>query len=155
MANKKISELSAVTDLTSSDEFVVVDSSVTKKITFGNLQKEIINYLVPTNITVSAGNDVNLDDSTFHNSEIIKLTWSSANGNMTMTLPDCTSANNVNRAMRFISDSSFSTNTRVYLTPASGQNIDASTNYYEINKAYEGIKIWSDGTEWFIIQKKA
>ena len=60
MANKKISELSAITDLTSSDEFVVVDSSVTKKITFGNLQKEIINYLVPTNITVSAGNDVDL-----------------------------------------------------------------------------------------------
>ena len=88
MANKKISELSAVTDLTSSDEFVVVDSSVTKKITFGNLQKEIINYLVPTNITVSAGNDVDLDDSTFHNSEIIKLTWSGANGNMTITLPD-------------------------------------------------------------------
>ena len=60
MANKKISELSAITDLTSSDEFVVVDSSVTKKITFGNLQKEIINYLVPTNITVTAGNDVDL-----------------------------------------------------------------------------------------------
>jgi len=57
--------------------------------------------------------------------------------------------------MRFISDSTFSTNTRIYLTPATGQNLDGSTNYYEINKAYEGIKIWSDGTEWFIIQKKA
>lgn len=155
MSDKKISQLTAITDLTNNDEFVVVDSGETKKIVFSNLQKEIVNYLAPTSITVSANNDVDLDDSTFHNSEIIKLSWSGVAGNMTMTLPDCTSANNTNRAIRFISDSTFSTNTRIYLTPSAGQNLDGSTNYYEINKSYEGIKIWSDGTEWFIIQKKA
>tara|TARA_B110000503_G_C7133139_1_gene407651 strand:- start:1055 stop:1162 length:108 start_codon:yes stop_codon:yes gene_type:complete len=26
---------------------------------------------------------------------------------------------------------------------------------YVINKTYEGIQVWTDGTEWFIIQKKA
>jgi hypothetical protein len=155
MSDKKISQLNAITDLTNNDEFVVVDSGETKKILFSNLQKEIVNYLAPTSITVSATNNVDLDSSTFHNSEIIKLSWSGGAGNMTMTLPDCTSTNNTNRAMRFISDSTFSTNTRVYLKPATGQNLDGSTNYYEINKSYEGIKVWSDGTEWFIIQKKA
>ena len=155
MSDKKISQLNAITDRTNNDEFVVVDSGETKKILFSNLQKEIVNYLAPTSITVSATNNVDLDSSTFHNSEIIKLSWSGGAGNMTMTLPDCTSANNTNRAMRFISDSTFSTNTRVYLKPATGQNLDGSTNYYEINKSYEGIKVWSDGTEWFIIQKKA
>ena len=155
MSDKIISQLTAITDLTSNDDFVVVDSGETKKIVFSNLQKEIVNYLAPTSITVSANNNVDLDDSTFHNSEIIKLSWSGGAGNMTMTLPDCTSANNTNRAMRFITDSTFSTNTRIYLTPSAGQNLDGSTNYYEINKSYEGIKIWSDGTEWFIIQKKA
>ena len=155
MSNKKISELTAITDLTTSDEFVVVDGGVTKKITFSNLQKEVVNYLVPKNITVSSGNNIDLDASDYHNAELIKLTWSGSNGNMTMTLPDCTSTNNTNRVMRFLSDSTFSTNTRVYLTPASGQNIDGSSSNYEINKSYEGIQVWSDGLEWFIIQKKA
>ena len=58
-------------------------------------------------------------------------------------------------AIQFLSDTTFATNTRVYVTPASGQTIDGNTNYYEINKEYEGIQMWSDGTEWFIIQKKA
>ena len=57
--------------------------------------------------------------------------------------------------MRFASDSTFSSNTRIYLTPIGGDELDGSTGNYEINKAYEGIKIWSDGSEWFIIQKKA
>jgi hypothetical protein len=87
--------------------------------------------------------------------ELIRLTWDGSNGNMTMTLPDCTASNNTNRVIRFISDRTFSTNTRVYLAPASGQTIDNSGSPYEINKAFEGIQLWSDGVEWFIIQKKA
>ena len=74
---------------------------------------------------------------------------------MTLTLPDATNTNNINRVVRFISDTTFVTNTRVYVTPAAGQTIDGSSNFYEINKEYEGIQLWSDGTEWFIIQKKA
>ena len=155
MSNKKISELSSTSDLNSSDEFVVVHSSITKKISFSNLQKEILNYVIPHSVTVSAGNNIDLGSSTYDDSEMIKLSWTGANGNMTMTLPDCTSVNNSHRLMRFISDSTFSSNTRVYLTPASGQNLDGSTNYYEINKSYEGVQLWSDGNEWFIIQKKA
>ena len=155
MSNKKISQLTETTDLVSADEFVVVDGGTTKKITFGNLQKEIVNYLVPKNITVSEGNNIDLGASGYDSVELIRLNWSGSNGNMTMTLPDCTASNNTNRVMRFISDRTFSTNTRVYLTPASGQVIDGSSNFYEINKAHEGIQLWSDGAEWFIIQKKA
>jgi hypothetical protein len=57
--------------------------------------------------------------------------------------------------LRFITDSTFSASTRVDITPASGQNLDGATTAYESNKAYEGIALWSDGTEWYIIQKKA
>jgi hypothetical protein len=153
MSNKKISQLTETTDLVSADEFVVVDEGTTKKITFGNLQKEVVNYLVPKNITVSDGNDIDLGVSDYDSAELIKLSWSGSNGNMTMTMPDC--SKNTNRVMRFISDRTFSTNTRVYLTPVSGQSIDNSETPYEINKAHEGIQLWSDGVEWFIIQKKA
>lgn len=153
--SKRISELTATTDLNNVDEFAVVQSSETKKVSFASLQKEIINYLAAHAVTVQAGSDIDLGTSTYNDSEMLKLTWSGANGNMTMTLPDCTDANNTNRVIRLISDSTFTTNTRVYVTPAAGQNLDGSSSNYEINKAYEGVTIWSDGTEWFIIQKKA
>jgi hypothetical protein len=153
MSNKKISQLTETTDLASADEFVVVDEGTTKKITFGNLQKEVVNYLVPKHIIVSEENDIDLGEPDYDSAELIKLSWSGSNGNMTMTMPDC--SKNTNRVMRFISDRTFSTNTRVYLTPASGQGIDGSATPYEINKAFEGIQLWSDGAEWFIIQKKA
>lgn len=155
MSNKKISQLTETTDLVSADEFVVVDEGTTKKITFGNLQKEVVNYLFPKNITVSDGNDIDLGASDYDSDELIRLSWSGSNGDMTMTMPDCTASNNTNRVIRFISDRTFSTNTRVRLAPASGQSIDNSETPYEINKSFEGIQLWSDGIEWFIIQKKA
>jgi len=85
----------------------------------------------------------------------MKLSWTGGSGTAVYTLPDATTSNNTNRFIRFISDSTFATNTHVDLTPAAGQKLDDSSNAYRINKAYEGIAIWSDGTEWFVIQKKA
>ena len=72
-------------------------------------------------------------------------------GTATYTLPTATSS--TNRVIRFISDSSFETNTRVDITPAGSDNLDGA-NTATINKDYEGIALWSDGTEWFVIQKK-
>tara|TARA_R110001632_G_scaffold120942_1_gene233631 strand:+ start:1377 stop:1844 length:468 start_codon:yes stop_codon:yes gene_type:complete len=155
MPNLKISQLPETTVLSLTDQFAVVSSNQTKRVSFSNFQKEVVNYLVPTNLTVSADNNIDLDSASYNHSEVIRLTWSGANGNMSLTLPDATATNNVNRVMRFLSDTTFATNTRVYLTPAAGQTIDGSVNYYEINKEYEGIQLWSDGVEWFIIQKKA
>jgi hypothetical protein len=112
-------------------------------------------YLTPTSITCEADVNIDLSESAYASSGMFELSWNGGAGNMSLTLPDCTISNNINRAIRFISDSTYSTNTRTYLTPSSGQTIDGSTNYYEINKEYEGIMLWSDGAEWFIIQKKA
>lgn len=149
MADKRISELTSATSLTGDESLVVVQSSTTKK---ANVN-DIINYLVPTHITVSTGQTINLSDSQYADIKLVKLTWSGASGNMTLNLPSASSS--TNRAIRFISNGGFNTNTRVYLTPSGGDTLDGSTDYYEINKTYEGIYVWSDGTEWFIIQKKA
>lgn len=147
MADKKISQLGSATPLQGDETFPIVQSSVTKKAEI----YDIHNYIVPTNLTVLNGSTVNLSD--YPNAFLIKLTWSGGIGNMTLNLPSA--ASSVNRTLRFASDSTFSSNTRVYLTPIGGDELDGSTGNYEINKAYEGIKIWSDGSEWFIIQKKA
>ena len=149
MADKKITQLDNATALVGTENLVFVQSNETKKGTVN----DITNYLLPTHITVSSGQTINLSDSQYANIKLVRLTWSGASGNMTLNLPSA--SDNTNRAIRFISNGGFDTNTRVYLTPTGGDTLDGSTNYYEINKEYEGIYVWSDGNEWFIIQKKA
>jgi len=152
MANKKISALNAATALQGTELIPVVQSSETKYSTI----KDIVNYLVPTTLTVSvAGGTVDLGSSTYANSELIVLTWSGANGTIELTLPDATTTANTNRVIRLISDTTFTTSTHADLTPASGQTLDGVSSAYRINKEYEGISVWSNGTEWFIIQEKS
>ncbi len=119
-------------------------------------------YLIPKNLTVF--NDADpirefyITGSEFNDESFIKLSWSGPTGTCNVNLPDCTATENVNRIIGFISDGTFSSATHADLRPlkGSGQSLDGSTTQaYRINKDYEGIRVWSDGTEWFIIQKKA
>jgi hypothetical protein len=149
MADKKITQLNNATALVGTEILVAVQNGETKQTTVNKIK----NTLVPYNLTVEAGQTINLSSSIFEQAMLIKLTWSGVSGNMTLNLPSA--SDNTNRAIRFISNGGFNTNTRVYLTPSGSDTLDGSTDYYQINKTYEGIKIWSDGNEWFIIQKKA
>ena len=148
MGNLKISELTQATPLQGDEKIVVVQGGVTKQSTV----ESIVNYVVPTNITVSSGQTINLQDATYETSELIRLSWSGANGTMVLNLP--TAAQHPNRIIRFISDGSFANATHADLTPTGTETLDGSTSHYRINKEYEGIQVWTDGTEWFIIQKK-
>ena len=149
MADKKISQLTSATALTGAEELPLVQSSSTKKTT----AHELANIYIAKSQTAQASADVDLDAAAYDNVKLIKLTWSGANGTAVYTLPDATS--HANRVIRFISDSTFNNSTHVELTPKSGQTLDGSASEYDINKSYEGIAVWSDGTEWFVIQKKA
>lgn len=148
MADKKISELTDASTLTGEEQIPLVQSSATKKVTVSSFNK-----LIAVSKTAQAGEAVDLDSSTYDYAQLIKLSWTGSAGTAVYTLPDATA--HTNRKIRFISDSTLSTNTHIELTPASGQELDGSTSAYDINKAFEGIAIWSDGTEWFVIQKKA
>ena len=151
MADKKISQLNTATALQGDENIVVVQSSETKKATL----HQIKNYIVAVHLTAEADVDVDLGVSTYENTRMFKFSWTGNNGTAVYTLPDATT--NANRLIRFIADSTFTSSKHVDLTPIDGQNLDggASGNQYRINKDYEGIAIWSDGAEWFIIQKKA
>ena len=150
MGNLKISALPAATALQGDENIVVVQGAVTKQSTIQN----IVNYIMPTSLTVTQGTTVNLSDSAYATSELIELSWSGANGTMVLNLP--LAASNVNRVMRFISNTGFGAGTQnADVTPQGGDTLDGSTNKYRINKEYEGIQVWSNGVEWFIIQKKA
>ena len=158
MSDKKISDLTnvAAANITGAEEIAIVQSSETKKSNLTNVQSFIVNHLDPTALTVSvADGTIDLNDTAYDEAELIVLTWSGGNGTVELTLPDATEAKNLNRTKRIISDSSFSTATHADLTPRAGQTLDGSSSAFRINKAYEGIKIWCNGTEWFIIQAKA
>ena len=146
--NLKISQLPQATAIQGNEEMAIVQGSTTKRTTI-NATK---NYIIPTNLTVSNGQTINLADVGYQSVDMIRLSWSGVSGTMVLNLPDATQ--NVNRLLRFISNGGFATATRVELTPILSQNLDGSINPYVINKVYEGIQVWSDGIEWFIIQKK-
>ena len=170
MPNLPISGLPASSTLQGDELFADVQSGVTKYTTLDNITSyvsgsiEVYNqtnpnnsYIVPVTLTVSAGDTINLSDSVYQNTSMIKLSWSGGtNPDVTLNLPDATNPNNTYRTIRFISDSTFlNASHHVDLTPTGGQTLDGSTNPYVINKEYEGIMVWSDGVEWFVIQKKA
>lgn len=155
MADRKISQLETATDLQGTEQIPLVQSSTTKKTTLTDIEHFVVNHLQPTALTVSDAQTVDLNGSAYDEAELVVLSWSGGAGTMELTLPDATDSKNLNRVKRFISDSTFSTNTHADLTPASGQNLDGSSSAYRINKSYEGITVWCNGTEWFIIQAKA
>jgi hypothetical protein len=150
MANSKISNLPIATALQGNESFALVQNGTTKRTTLSNID----NYVIATDITVADGDTINLSDSTYTSSTLIKFTFTATSGveNATVNLPN---VNDTNRLIRFVSDTTFTSNTRVSLTPINGATIDGSASAYVINKEYEGVQLWSDGTEWFIIQKKA
>lgn len=149
MANLKISELPQATEIQGNEILPLVQSGSTKQTTASKFK----NYFVSTDITAEAGVDVDLNQSIYDDTFMFKLSWTGGNGTAVYTLPDAVA--HANRLIRFISDSTFLSADHFDITPAVGQNLDGSSNPYRINKDYEGIAIWSDGTEWFIIQKKA
>lgn len=147
--SKKISQLDSISSIQETDLIAVVQNGSTQKATISQIE----NYLVPVTITASAGQTINLSDSTYVDSMLVRLSWSGVNGTMTLNLPSASA--NTNRVMRFISNGGFANATRVELTPINSETLDGSTSAYVINKEFEGIQIWSDGVQWFIIQKKA
>ena len=157
MANSKISELTAVTaiNIAGTEEIALVQSAETKKTTLEDVQRFVVNHLEPTTLSVVAGGTYDLGNEVYDEAELIVLSWVGGNGRATLTLPDLTLDKNLNRTKRIITDSSFSNSTHVDLTPYGSQTLDGSNNAFDLNRAYEGIKVWGNGTEWFIIQQKA
>lgn len=157
MADKKISELDSViaSNITGAEVLPIVQTGTTKKTRLTDVQHYIVNHLDPVTLTVSDGNTYDLGATVYDEAELIVLTWSGGNGTATITLPDATASKNLNRSKRLITDGTFTNATHANLTPVGSQTIDGDNSAFDLNRAYEGIKIWGNGTEWFIIQKKA
>jgi len=169
MPNLPISQLPQSSTLQGDELFVDVQGGVTKYTELDAIKNYVTgsidtytqnnsfnSYLVPVNLTVEATVNQYLTGSEFANTAMIHIDWTGSNGGtMDLFLPDATAPININRSIRFITDNTFSTNTRCELKPLPGQTLDNGTTSYTINKAYEGIMVWSDGIEWYRVQTKA
>lgn len=91
-----------------------------------------------------------IGDNTSH----VFNTWTGPNGSSGIELPPV--ADSEGRMIAFHSDSTISANTYIRVRPNSadtGVTIDGSATY-DFNRAYDGITILCDGSNWYIIQKK-
>jgi hypothetical protein len=83
---------------------------------------------------------------------IVDFDWVGNSGTYTYTLPSATAI--PYRKIRFVNNSTIGANTKIDLAAPVGENIDGGATY-EINKAFNGCAVWSDGTQWIVIQAKS
>ena len=110
--------------------------------------EDIQQYLSSEEYTISAGGTTNYSGTT----EIVLLKWAGGAGTHTFNLPSASSS--TNRFFRIVTEDNFSASNKVDVTATGGDTIDGVASY-EINKSYNGIAVWSSGTEWIVIQAKA
>lgn len=103
--------------------------------------------IYPVTITgTPAGSTIYTDTNNF-----VYLKYSGGTGNHTLQLPAV--ASSANRAIRFFCDSSVDATHTVTLDGNASETIDGATTFL-INRNYEGVMLWCDGTQWIIIQAK-
>ena len=83
---------------------------------------------------------------------IIDLTWSGASGTHTFIMPPASEI--PYRVIRITNNSTVTANDKVDVTAAAGETIDGAS-FYRLNKPYNGVAIWSDGSNWTVIQAKS
>ena len=120
-------------------------------------------YLIPEFITINGTSSdpyphFYLTGSSYEDTAMIKVDWTGSNGTAHIVLPDATSDVNRYRALRLTMGGGFDSNTKGILfadVDNLGQTLDGSTDGYTLSKPYEGIMVWSDGSNWIRIQTKA
>jgi len=69
-------------------------------------------------------------------------------------IPEGTKSEIPYRVIRITNDSTVTANDKVHVTPVVPETVDGDP-YYVLNKPYNGVAIWSDGTNWTVIQAKS
>ena len=105
---------------------------------------------VPFFVTATPGGSLTYTDP----ANTIDVSWSGGTGTYTITIPTAVEAEY--RLIRVVNDGTFPVGAShvVEIVASGGGTIDGVASY-TINKAYNGVTLWSNGTEWIVIQAKA
>ena len=105
-------------------------------------------FLTPRVKIISSGESFNYDA----NYNLLKLNWSGANGTATVALPNPNLTDTKNRVLQCLTDGTFNANISINFN-SSGILINGSVTK-TITGAYQSIKFWSDGTQWYILNQQ-
>jgi hypothetical protein len=107
-------------------------------------------YLTPLLKTANPG----ASSSISANYNLVLISWSGGNGVYTLKLPSASAT--TNRLIRITTDGTLSSGAgdKINITADGGGTIDGAASF-QISKSYEGIAVYSTGSEWIIIQAKA
>ncbi len=83
---------------------------------------------------------------------IIDLSWVGGSGTHILTLPSA--AEIPYRFLRIVNDGTVTAQDKVDIYAPGTETIDGEA-FYRINKVYNGIAVWSDGSNWIVIQAKS
>ena len=140
---------------TTSDLVLIVDTSEdgnpTKTATVSSIQSATATTsqtLVPFLITASAGGSETFKDD----KDMIYIDWSGGAGTYNLTLPSAATLQY--RLIRISNNGNVGANNKIDVYAPGSETIDGAS-YYRINKPYNGIQCWSDGTNWVVIQAKS
>ena len=131
------------------------DSNITKNFTIGYLTDFVgttastgVVTLTPFLITATPGTT-----STYSgDGSMIYASWSGGSGTHTLVLPSAVAY--PYRTIRICNDSTVSASNKIHVEGPGAETIDGGS-FYNINKTYNGILCWSDGTNWIVIQAKS
>ena len=112
------------------------------------IQDNSVTRLVPEFITATPGGSVQV----LTTKNIIDLTWSGGSGVFDLILPSATDI--PYRFLRIVNDATVVASDKVHVVAPVGETIDGAA-FYVINKAYNGCAVWSDGSNWVVIQAKS
>ncbi len=103
---------------------------------------------VPVPVTAFAGGSLALAATV----NFVYLSWLGGSGTYTLNLPSAVTY--PYKVIRFVTDSGTNANNKIHIQGSLGQTVDGGT-FYALDKAYNGVQVWSDGSEWIVIQAKA
>jgi len=104
--------------------------------------------LEPEILTVQSGGTTNLTT----NKNIVNIDWINGPGTHNVILPSATTI--PYRFLRIVNNGTVDANNKVDIYAPGTETIDGDP-FYRINKIYNGIAVWSDGSNWIVIQAKS
>ena len=112
---------------------------------------EGVAYLTPLLKTAVAGGSSGLAAGNYN---LVLMSWTGGNGTYTLRLPQA--SQETNRFIRIATDGTLGSGAgdKINITANGSETIDGAA-FYQISKSYEGVAIYSTGTEWIVIQAKA
>lgn len=83
---------------------------------------------------------------------MVDIDWVGASGTYVLNIPSAVA--NPYRVIRVSNNATVGAQDKVHVTPPLGETIDGAA-FYNIQKPFNGISAWSDGTRWIVIQAKS